>query len=310
MPSESARPLVSVITPFLNVENYISEAVDSVLAQSYPQWELLLVDDGSKDQSTSIARRYAEKYPDRIFYFEHENHENRGASASRNLGFLKSKGELIAYLDADDIYLPNKLRDQVTILLKHPSAGMMYASTEYWYSWEKIATTGQKDWIWNAFGVPANKLYEPGFLLKLFLENSGAVPCMGSILARKEAIAAVGGWENSFKMICTDQVFHAKMTLHHHIYIAEGCWDKYRQHSKSSCQVIERQGKTQDARRTYLLWLERYLLDQNVSIDSPLWKSLQIALAPLRKTFINTVKLISKKTYTRLRKSFKRLSHK
>src|SRR5258706_2880162 len=80
------RSLVSVVVIFLNAERFISEAVESVVAQTYGNWELLLVDDGSNDGSTEIARSYAAKFPDKIRYLEHHGHENRGMSASRNLG--------------------------------------------------------------------------------------------------------------------------------------------------------------------------------------------------------------------------------
>lgn len=80
------QPLVSVIIPFLNAERFIEEAIESVLAQTYKNWELLLVDDGSDDKSTKIALDYAKKCHGKVFYFEHDRHHNIGTSASRNLG--------------------------------------------------------------------------------------------------------------------------------------------------------------------------------------------------------------------------------
>jgi glycosyltransferase involved in cell wall biosynthesis len=99
-------PLVSVIIIFLDEERFIQEAIESVFAQTYSHWELLLVDDGSKDASTQIARRCAETNPGRVRYLEHEDHRNRGMSASRNLGLQHAKGDFIAFLDADDVWLP------------------------------------------------------------------------------------------------------------------------------------------------------------------------------------------------------------
>src|SRR5437773_4242914 len=96
------KPLVSVIIIFLNAEKFIEEAIESVLAQTYDHWELLLVDDGSIDSSTEIALRYAEQYPGKVNYLEHEGHQNRGMSASCNLGIRNTKGEYIAFLDVDD----------------------------------------------------------------------------------------------------------------------------------------------------------------------------------------------------------------
>src|SRR5205809_3316024 len=86
MPSDSSpvQPLVSGTIIFLNAERFIDEAIQSVLAQTYENWELLLVDDGSTDGSTAIARSYAERYPAKIRYLEHPGHKNHGMSASRN----------------------------------------------------------------------------------------------------------------------------------------------------------------------------------------------------------------------------------
>ncbi len=110
------KKLVSVVISFLNEENFLTEAIDSVIKQDYPCWELLLVDDGSTDKSTGIAKIYAAQNPDKIKYLEHEGHLNKGLSASRNMGINQAKGELVALLDADDVWLPNKLSHQVAIL--------------------------------------------------------------------------------------------------------------------------------------------------------------------------------------------------
>ena len=80
------KPLVSVIVIFLNAADFLQEAIDSVLAQSYKDWELLLVDDRSNDGSSEIAKTFASRNPLRIHYLEHEAHRNLGMSATRNLG--------------------------------------------------------------------------------------------------------------------------------------------------------------------------------------------------------------------------------
>src|SRR5689334_12493479 len=130
-----SKSLVSVIIIFLNAERFIEEALESVLRQTYGAWELLLVDDGSTDSSTQIARRYAERLPAKVRYLEHDRHANLGMSASRNLGIRHSRGEFIAFLDADDVWLPRKLEEQVAILNAHPDAAMLYGRTQKWFGW-------------------------------------------------------------------------------------------------------------------------------------------------------------------------------
>src|SRR3954449_4406587 len=109
----SSRPVVSVIIIFLNAEQFLREAVESVFGQLYDKWELLLVDDGSTDGSTQLARRYAAHPSGKVRYLEHAGHQNRGMSAARNLGIRHAGGEYIGFLDADDVWLPQKLQEQV-----------------------------------------------------------------------------------------------------------------------------------------------------------------------------------------------------
>jgi glycosyltransferase involved in cell wall biosynthesis len=84
-------PLVSVIIIFFNAELFLNEAIDSVLEQDYPNWELLLVDDGSADGSTRIALNAVDRFPKRVTYLEHAAHANRGMSVSRNLGIQHAR---------------------------------------------------------------------------------------------------------------------------------------------------------------------------------------------------------------------------
>ena len=118
----SDKPLVSVIIIFLNAERFLEEAIESVLSQTFANWELLLVDDGSTDGSTEIARSYSENESGKVGYLEHDRHENRGMSASRNLGIRYSKGKHIAFLDSDDVWLPHKLERQVAVLQCPPGS--------------------------------------------------------------------------------------------------------------------------------------------------------------------------------------------
>ena len=277
---------VSIVTPFLNAGAFVREAIESVLAQTYPHWELLLVDDGSTDDSPAIAQAFAAAHPHRIRYLTHDGHVNKGASASRNLATGVARGEYVAFLDADDVYLPRKLEEQVPLLDAHPEAGMLYGGTEYWYGWTGRPEDRARDWVWRRYGVAPNATIAPPRMLATFLRDGGTVPCMGSVLARREAIEQVGGWEESFHYICTDQVFHAKLSLHFPVFVADGCWDRYRQHEGSACHTVERAGQSQAAFERYLLWLEAYLVQQRVQ-DADVWAALRKALRPYRHPWMH-----------------------
>lgn len=253
---------VSIVTPFLNAGPFIEESINSVLAQTYDDWELLLVDDGSTDASTGIALRYAAAHPDKVRYLSHERRQNRGASASRNLAARHARGEYLAFLDADDVYLPRKLEVKVPILDAHPQVAMLYAATEYWYSWSGRREDAGRDWVWRKYGAEPDAVIEPPQLLVRFLEDGGTVPCMGGVLVRRAAVERVGGWEESFQRICTDQVFHAKLCLSVPVMIVDVCLDRYRQHENSSCQTVARAGQLNAAFDTYLTWLESYVSAQ------------------------------------------------
>ncbi|MEO0557087.1 MAG: glycosyltransferase family A protein [Bacteroidota bacterium] len=110
-----SAPLVSVIIPVYNGERFIAEAVESVLAQTYPHVELVVVDDGSTDASASIVERYEGV---RLI-----RQENQGDGVARNRGVEESTGELLAFLDADDRWRPEKLTLQVAYMADNPEAG-------------------------------------------------------------------------------------------------------------------------------------------------------------------------------------------
>lgn len=106
--------LISVIIPLYNAERYISETLDSVLSQTYPNWECIVVDDGSTDSSADIVKRYSAN-DSRIRYIKQEN---GGPSKARNNGFDRAKGDYIQFLDADDVILPERFK---TLLKEYKS---------------------------------------------------------------------------------------------------------------------------------------------------------------------------------------------
>src|SRR2546423_988247 len=97
-------PLVSIVVPAYNAEKYLEETIQSVIAQTYPNWQLVIVDDGSTDNTAEIVKSWALR-DKRIFYYYQTN--QRMASA-RNNGIRRATGKYIAFLDADNIFLPNK----------------------------------------------------------------------------------------------------------------------------------------------------------------------------------------------------------
>ena len=116
----SADPRLSVIMAVHNEESFIAEAVESVLAQSFANFELIISDDGSTDRTLAIARSFAERDPQRISVIHAER--NQGKPAALNRALAVRRGELIAWLDGDDVMLPGKLERQVAALDGAPQA--------------------------------------------------------------------------------------------------------------------------------------------------------------------------------------------
>lgn len=283
--NSNSNSLVSGIIIFLNEERFIEEAIASVLGQTYDHWELLLVDDGSTDGSSAIALRYAQQFPEKVRYLEHENHQNQGMSASRNLGIANAKGKYIAFLDADDIWLPHKLKEQVAILESYPQAAMVYGRTQFWHSWTGKLEDYQRD-SFTDLGILPNQLVKPPTLLTLFLQRENTVASTCSILMRREIVEELGGFEASFRDQFEDMVFYTKVFCQKSVYVAEECWDRYRQHSGNSWVIPFKTGEfdlsqPNLAKEKFLNWMETYLAQQNAQV-TPVWQALQTELYPYR----------------------------
>lgn len=273
MRSEEGRqdPLVSAIIIFFNAEKFIQEAIDSVFAQTFREWELLLVDDGSVDESSKIAKKISTEHPHQVRYLEHEGHQNLGMSAARNLGILHAKGKYVAFLDADDAWYPYTLKEQFAVLESQTQAAMVFGPLLYWYSWTGKTEDQKLDTI-EELGVAPNRLVRPPRLLSLFLVNKATVP--SGILVRREAIDRVGGFEEIFRGEYEDQAFCAKICLSAPVFASSRCWYRYRQHPESAVSVGHATGQTDAARLIFLEWLSRYLSDQGMK-DLGVWWSLR-----------------------------------
>lgn len=118
-------PTISVVIPCYNAERWISATLRSVLSQNWPNLEIIVVDDGSSDRSAELVRT---QFPDVKLLKQ----KNSGVAAARNMGIAHAKGDWIAFLDADDIWLPDKLRLQWNMLHSNPCAKMAYSSWQVW----------------------------------------------------------------------------------------------------------------------------------------------------------------------------------
>jgi glycosyltransferase involved in cell wall biosynthesis len=279
-PQVRSSPRVSVITIFLNAEGYLAEAIQSVFAQDFRDFELLLVDDGSSDRSTAIALDYARRFPCEVRYLQHEDHANRGMSASRNLGIRGARGGLVAFIDADDVWEPRKLSEQVAIMETHPELGMVCGAVRYWRSWagleDRILLTGaRQDEV-----VPP-----PVASMTNYPLGSAFAPCPSDLLVRGDLVKAIGGFEEHFtgpRQMYEDQAFLAKLYLEAPVYFSSKVWLNYRQHPESCVATVKRDGRYDEVRQYFLVWFEAYLTSRGTRSSAPVRRRLRQAMWPYR----------------------------
>ena len=159
--------LVSIITPVYRSEAYLRETISSVIWQTYPHWEMLLVDDCSDDASAAIIKAYAEK-DDRVKYYCLP--ENSGAAVARNKALEMARGRYIAYLDADDIWYPQKLEKQLAFMRENKA---VFTCCDY----DKI----------DSDGTPLNKvIHMPKTITYNQLLRNTIIQTVGVMVDRKE----------------------------------------------------------------------------------------------------------------------------
>ena len=242
-----------------NGEAFLDEAIASVVRQSVDDWELIVADDGSSDASRAIVRRRAASDP-RIRLVQHPDGGNHGMSATRNLGLTHARGEYIGFLDADDVWEPSKIEEQLEAFSCHPEAAMAYGRTLIWHSWDARST--RQDFYYD-LGVPPNRVHPPTVLFRNLLKNVHQTPTTCNALVRRSAIQEVGGFEDSFPAMFEDQVFFAKILLRYPALVSDHSWARYRQHSASSSALSSADGADEEGRIRFLVWLRHYLSGQH-----------------------------------------------
>lgn len=178
---EKKVPFISVIIPTFNREKEVVRSIDSVLMQSFNNFEIIIIDDASTDDTLGVLSQYDDR---RISIYRHSS--NSGVSCARNLGIKKSKSKLIAFLDSDDEWLPEKLSSQVDLIRVAPSSiGMIYGGVE------NVKDTG------SSFFQPNAK----GDVFKQMLNANHLHGACSNALIRKEVFEKVGGFDPLYPAI-------------------------------------------------------------------------------------------------------------
>ncbi len=173
-------PFVSIILPTYNRADLILDSIESVFAQSFKDFELIVIDDGSTDNTRQLLSAMA-----KAGQLRYEHQENLGLSAARNRGIQLAKGQLITFLDSDDLYTPDKLQMQVDYFLKHPGAMLVHS----WFSkFNEDGELGVRKTSWFAGDIYPEILLQWDVLM--------AVPC---VMIRRSVLDEVGAFDESLR---------------------------------------------------------------------------------------------------------------
>ena len=166
-----ATPQISVIIPAYNCDRYIGQAVESILNQTYPADEIIIIDDGSQDNTRQVLQPYSN-------YIHYVYQENQGVSVARNHGLKLARGEFIVFLDADDIFLPNKLATQLAVFQAKPQLGLVQSGWRRVNQqgetlmdatpWDYVPELNLENWLrWKPLGTMGTLMFRREWLLKI-----------------------------------------------------------------------------------------------------------------------------------------------
>lgn len=208
-------PLISLITPAYNRANFIGEMIQSIQRQTYQEWELVIVDDGSTDNTSDVVATFSDA---RIRYLRQAN---AGAAAARNAGIAAARGAYLVFIDSDDLMLPHGLEVLLKTLQANPDAGLAYgwfyfmdeagAPLPYTFGQIEGVIPSQQDLPWPDNMPPLCGTSVEGRVLKLLLQEPECRFLMGSFLVHRRFVEAIGGFDPLFRQSQEDYEFFLRL---------------------------------------------------------------------------------------------------
>lgn len=200
--ADQKKPLVSVIMPVYNAGNFLVEAIESILKQTYQNFEFIIINDHSTDNSWDIIQKYQKKYPKKIKAINLKRNLNKGGDACANVGLSKAKGKYIARMDADDIAHPQRLEKQVKFLEKNKDVFLVGSNAKVIDKEGKVigikkVPTSYED-IYKSF-FTFNPIIHPTVIFRRVIK--------GKVFSYPKKFSANNDYYFFFKMLCKDYKF-------------------------------------------------------------------------------------------------------
>lgn len=241
--------MVSVITPCYNFGHLISETIESVRQQSYSNWEMIIVDDGSTDNTEAVVREYILSDP-RIRYLRQQN---AGPSAARNLALREAKGEFIQFLDADDLIQPAKFEAQTAFIKSHPDVDVVYGNVRYFTG----DPADSDNWMYSFWGAKKEWMPKISGQGNEFLVHAlkGSFAHINSFLFSKTIVDKAGPWDTN-KRAAEDYLFVLDCILAggHFVYAdLPGTLDLVRWHDQNASHKVKWIREQEKLMRTELM---------------------------------------------------------
>lgn len=223
---------VSVIIPAYNSERYLEEAVESAVASTWPEKEVIILDDGSTDRTREIAVRLENKHPGIVRALAHPDGRNHGVAAARNCAAQHSTGQALAILDADDRLLPDHLSHAADVLARHREVALVYGRARYLFEVEREGL-----WVSGEEGGwgPARGVVSEAFERLL----SGNFVQMSTVVCRREPFFAIGGFDANIKFMQQDYLLWTKLAYRYPIFYLDEVGAEYRIHPASYSANLE-----------------------------------------------------------------------
>lgn len=244
----TANPRVSVIMPVFNCGRYIREAMSSVTAQTYKDFELIVVDDGSRDDTKNIVNAFiAENGQYRIKYIYQEN---KGTAGARNAGIANSGGEFLAFLDCDDVWLPHKLEVQAPVLESDAGAGLVFGGTAFFGETQAHPPPSETQDL-SKLDHSAASLFAGSYISTL------------TVMVRKACLEKSGSFDESLAIV-EDYDLWLRIAKYYRIVYVDSLVAKYRVHPGNISRITK---ENEEKLLLDLIKIRKRALEQNPEIS-------------------------------------------